>query len=353
MSVVVEHTGPVFGMTLVPGRAAVEIFFVISGFYMSLILASKYRDVKTFYLNRALRLYPTYLLITLLTWAVFGTTWLYLGKAPANNWMQYYTDMQPLQAAAIILSNWTMIGQDVLRLLHYKLGVGFSFLHFGPTEAPDGAKWVGEFQNIGQAWSLGTEIWFYLLAPALVLLRTRYLVIIASLSFALRFWMQGGPVDFSYFFYPATLGFFVVGIVLERARDNYQRHVRILPVACPVALIAAVLLAPFSAWLTYVILIAMLPAFFNWTEHSEADAHLGNLSYPIYLSHGLVVTALATLHLASPFVACAASIIAAVLIYLLLEQPIDVIRQRIAKAGLADHPIRAVANDRNALFVRR
>ena len=76
---------------------------MISGFYMSLILRSKYRDVGTFYLNRFLRLYPAYLLITVMTVVMFGATWLYLGKIPTNTWMLYYADMAPWQAASIVL----------------------------------------------------------------------------------------------------------------------------------------------------------------------------------------------------------------------------------------------------------
>jgi peptidoglycan/LPS O-acetylase OafA/YrhL len=333
MSVVVEHTGPVYGLTLIPGRVAVEIFFVISGFYMSMILASKYRDVRTFYLNRALRLYPTYLLITIATWVVFGATWLYLGKMPTNNWMRYYADMPPLEAAAIIFSNWTMIGQDVLRLLHYKLGVGFFFLHFGPSDAPDGAKWVGEMQTIGQAWSLGTEIWFYLLAPGLVLLSTRYLLVGAAFSFALRFWMKDGAIDYSYFFFPCAIGFFLVGIMLERFRNSYGRFASYFPVVCPIALAASVILSGFWLPATYIILMLLLPAFFHWTKSSDVDMRIGHLSYPIYLVHGLIISVLVGLHLASPIAACTFSIIAAVLIYYLLERPIDVFRQRIAQAG--------------------
>ena len=42
MSVVIVHTSPLFGLTLVGGRGAVECFFVISGFYMSLVMRTKY-----------------------------------------------------------------------------------------------------------------------------------------------------------------------------------------------------------------------------------------------------------------------------------------------------------------------
>jgi hypothetical protein len=55
-----------------------------------------------------------------------------------------------------------------------------SFMHASPFDqsgiyvgdAPDGAKWVGEFQWIGQAWSLAIEAWFNMLIPFFVRLRS-------------------------------------------------------------------------------------------------------------------------------------------------------------------------------------
>jgi peptidoglycan/LPS O-acetylase OafA/YrhL len=42
VSVIAAHAGPILGTMMVPGNYAVETFFMISGFYMSLILNSKY-----------------------------------------------------------------------------------------------------------------------------------------------------------------------------------------------------------------------------------------------------------------------------------------------------------------------
>ena len=62
MAVVLSHIGSVMGeiiFSLPHGIIAVELFFIISGFYMALILSGKYSapgKVKLFYLNRFLRL---------------------------------------------------------------------------------------------------------------------------------------------------------------------------------------------------------------------------------------------------------------------------------------------------------
>ena len=68
MAVVIAHTGAItVNFALIPANLAVEVFFAISGFYMSLIVTGKYRDRTTFYINRFLRLYPVYLIVSVAT----------------------------------------------------------------------------------------------------------------------------------------------------------------------------------------------------------------------------------------------------------------------------------------------
>ena len=57
LGVVIGHAGGKWGPA--GGYAAVESFFVISGFYMAMIYG-KYATPGSFLLSRALRLYPTY-----------------------------------------------------------------------------------------------------------------------------------------------------------------------------------------------------------------------------------------------------------------------------------------------------
>src|SRR5580698_4577101 len=51
---------------------AVKAFFVLSGFYMALVLDTGYRSrpVSDFYLSRALRLLPAYWFVSAVTWLV-------------------------------------------------------------------------------------------------------------------------------------------------------------------------------------------------------------------------------------------------------------------------------------------
>jgi peptidoglycan/LPS O-acetylase OafA/YrhL len=68
-SVVLNHSGPVHGYFLIPSNAAVTLFFMISGFYMALVMTEKYTGpnrIRGFYSNRILRLYPTYFISIIL-----------------------------------------------------------------------------------------------------------------------------------------------------------------------------------------------------------------------------------------------------------------------------------------------
>ena len=65
ISVVFIHT---HGQVFVGGQEAVQLFYVISGYLISFVLleVKSYKKIQFFYLNRYLRLYPTYLLVTVL-----------------------------------------------------------------------------------------------------------------------------------------------------------------------------------------------------------------------------------------------------------------------------------------------
>src|SRR5690348_4065548 len=63
-------------LTLVDGGVAVLIFFIISGFYMSMVLNEKYlrleNGTRRFFVNRLLRIFPAYLAAMILQQVVFS-----------------------------------------------------------------------------------------------------------------------------------------------------------------------------------------------------------------------------------------------------------------------------------------
>ena len=118
LSVAMQHAGGSFGIS---GSRAVEVFFIISGFYMTLIVDSgKYQDYKMFFTNRLLKIFPMYVFVLALTFLVsivlikFGIP---TGKTALGFYVQYQSYLQPFSFLVFGLSNILIFGQDLLRTI--------------------------------------------------------------------------------------------------------------------------------------------------------------------------------------------------------------------------------------------
>jgi peptidoglycan/LPS O-acetylase OafA/YrhL len=125
------------------GEVAIAGFFVISGYVITYVLARKYdtaswRGIGIFYLGRALRIYPLYLLVFALYWAALAAS----GAPPALHGAQ-------------LANNLLLLPLGVMALLadHVTLG------------AP---QFTGQLL-IGPAWTLCFDLLLYVLAPFFVL----------------------------------------------------------------------------------------------------------------------------------------------------------------------------------------
>ena len=70
ISVVISHTESIAGFRFVGGMMAVQVFFMISGFYMAMILSQKYVGKGSYLLfitNRFYRLFPIFWTILIIT----------------------------------------------------------------------------------------------------------------------------------------------------------------------------------------------------------------------------------------------------------------------------------------------
>ena len=101
------------------GRVAVQGFFVISGFYMAMVLHRKY-DFKggtyLFYQQRYLRLAPMYwvaLAVTLAAALVHAHV-LHRPSAILEPWLAYGSRLSPETVAVLLVSQLTMFGLDAL-----------------------------------------------------------------------------------------------------------------------------------------------------------------------------------------------------------------------------------------------
>jgi peptidoglycan/LPS O-acetylase OafA/YrhL len=345
LSVLVGHSSSILGSALVNRGVAVHLFFVISGFYMALILSRKYHDRWTFYANRVLRLWPTYLVVLVAVYVWFYSGWLYTGKRPPPLWIPNAFATMPFWEAFLLrISDLTMIGSDIPYFFAYLPGSGFLFKPTNvalPAEAYEGSS----FLTVGQAWSISLEIWFYLLAPFLVRRSIVFLGSVAAASVLLNLSTDALNIP-TYFFFPSQLYLFVIGILLYKFYESYRpgidrnRRGSILLVAVVAACIGYEWLPQSIApYFLFAVCMPALPWLFAYFSDSRWDTELGNLSYPIYLTHPLVGAVLATvLHVHSGTIVAAATIAVSAALYWLIERPVDRFRQalvqrRVGKIG--------------------
>lgn len=321
--------------TLLGGGDAVSIFFAISGFYMALILNGKYTKNADFYINRYLRLYPSYAIVLFASVAWFGLLTIYTHQKPPPFWI-YGAEQQMAwwQYALLQFSNLTMIGLDVPSLFHWSAQKGFLFLHFNAgNTAPDGAFWGGYFPWIRQAWSVGAEIWFYVLAPFLVRRRWTLQLAVAIVSLAISVEMSALGL-MSYYFFPANLWLFLTGSLMFAAYPAIKTFGRRLawPALGGITLACAFggLVQNFAVhWTILLLVITSVPLLFARFSSSTWDNAIGELSYPVYLLHLLMIAMLKTVaNLSNTIVACLATIAVAFVLVRLIEEPMGRYRQQ-------------------------
>jgi peptidoglycan/LPS O-acetylase OafA/YrhL len=94
-------------------------------------------------------------------------------------------------------------------------------------------------------------------------------------------------------------------------------------------------------WTFYLLFAASVPMVFTATKHDRFDRVVGELSYPLYLVHGIVQGAIFFKfgapqgHVGWAITAVSASVIVAMLLHVFVERPVEGGRQRRKGAGLA------------------
>lgn len=331
LAVLIAHIATALGPSVVNRNSlhilvwsgeAVFAFFVISGFYMSLIVNEKYARLRggtwRFYLNRALRLYPIHWALLVLYgigYAWYGAPWFLLGdfREPFARWVY------------AVASNVVFFGVEALPIA-------------------SAANW---HFVVGPIWSLSIECYFYLLAPFIVGRRLRTLGVLFAVALALRLglYVAGVPLlPWRYFFFPADLVFFLMGSLAWRLYPwvRKHRHAAWFGAAAATALAICVVAPPLwtapdldqpVAWLFYVLVAVCTPALFALTRRWRFDNVLGQLSYPVYLSHILVIDVVARLPLSRALdrglVAMIGTLALSVVLYVAIDRPVEHLRRRV------------------------
>lgn len=290
---------------IIPGRLAVRIFFMMPGYLIGYGLIygkyrPNYRDLGRFYVNRLLRIYPIFLVVSLVA-LVFA-----------------YRDL-------------TIDADFVLR----ELLMG---------------QWNHDYQLNGVFWTLGVEVHFYLIAPllvfgALALFRqASYWAIALYLMALLVVWGYSKSDFFSSWDMRSIVGgitHFVIGILCASYKDKIAQLARgkvfLALAACLVLILIARFNHSYSINLKAVLLSNLIGVGLIFLhvmlETKKLGVNLlvkillalGVLSYGIYAWHGLLIInrilvdnlALHTL----------ATIVLAYATYIIVERPLLSLKQ--------------------------
>ena len=338
-----------FELEFLPGDLAVRTFFVISGYYMAFVLERKYagRPVRLFYTNRLLRLYPGYALMAVFSLAAL----LLLDVHPFAGQDQFRLVFgNAASALAVVWANIAIFGQEILFLFDADKTGALWWCAGAPHAA--GAY---RFMLVPQGWSLALELYFYLLAPWLLRLSTSRLGLLAAASFALNLGMiasgQTGA-DVCWRFLPAQLYLFLLGCLAFRLTARGERAwLRGRPLVACAGLLAALILGfeylPLPLGLRVAALLgltaAVMPGLFDALSANRFDRLAGDLSYPFYICHFLIVAFVEAMPDPPPDALILLSTLGLAGTLLFLERPLHRVRQRRVTAAPVLLPAPATA----------
>lgn len=295
-----------------PGVVAVVCFYLISGYVMTGLVRSHYATIDRipyFYIDRALRIFPQYLVIAGITLAWF---WI---SGQQTDFLRHAPDWSDMLANVTI--------------------VPLNFYMFNGTDA---------FTLIPPAWSLGAEIQFYILIPFVLLLPIFFPVL--AVAFIVLAMAISGMINtevYGYRLLPGVLVYFLVGALLYDVRTDETRRKLLLVGLLSLLLVSVGCMLYFSwqglpynkeTWVGMAIGIPLLYWLGNRPQHA-IDNHLGDLSYGVFLNHFLIQWAIVgkPVELQTWALYILASVMLSALTQIAVERPALRLRRRFRKAG--------------------
>lgn len=355
LAVVIEHsyTSQLHGV-VVHGIIAVQAFFIVSGFYMAMVLNEKYNfpgATRIFYWQRYLRLAPMYWVAIVCVLAASGA-YSWLGHQPRGKFTtlaEYGGQLSPGAIVGLTVPQLTMIGMDVLefcKLVGQPLG-----LHFTATPEIGGVP-AHRFLLVGQAWSLSVELLFYLVAPFIVRRSVRVQLLLVAATFVLRIisaHFYGLAFPWGAGVFPIEAGLFLIGSVGYRCLAAAEELVK---KRRAVRLELTLLLGGFiffyykiplpdevRRWAFLAVVALAVPVLFAATRRAATDRWIGETSYPLYLLHGVAAFLAAPIYahlqgIQNEMARLLCPLAVAVGAYFILERPFEAWRAKVFKRQL-------------------
>ena len=306
------------------GALAVAVFFALSGFIVAEAIDSVYASRPAAFLaNRVLRVVPPYLAAVLLT--ILADCWLYhAGRLVPLDAPLTGPPWQPRVVLAALAE--IVPGLPARRIS----GQDFSFVPFAWTLRVEFAFYLAAFATCWVARRAGLDAQRRIVGSAFV---AGYLLFG---TFLLRHGAGGRQLLNIPFFAFGVAAYLARGGTSTLARANLLAAACCVPVAfvlCgerghPVLAYQLPILLGLFVWLT---VLAWAPA--PGGAWRRWDRRLGELSYPIYIGHGLVLTCLTSLSNARGAVPYAASVVlslgVAIGLHLGVEQRLKEVRTRL------------------------
>lgn len=301
LNVVIAHYGGTFQNMIIAAPLAVQMFYVISGYLISIVLteSSNYSSIYRFYINRALRIYPIYLAVFFISLALAIFQYYQSGVGP----LSILISLPFLAQILLIFSNLLLFFQDLVLFTAIQNNELVLTSHFTHTEIP---TWKGLL--VPQAWTLALELAFYLIAPFILRhKRTLITVFLLSLSLKLYLYFNGYEYDpWNYRFFPAELSLFLLGAIshqfwtkIAKQRNYLTKTTNISALLILACVIFSHSHIPLPIELKnmglFTLFFVALPYIASLQKSYTQDAQLAELSYPIYISHFLVINALSLL----------------------------------------------------------
>jgi peptidoglycan/LPS O-acetylase OafA/YrhL len=344
LSVVIYHAGLLFNYNIANKEIAIFSFFIISGFYMALILDKKYTEDKPLYLfwsNRFLRIFPLYWL-TLLLMVLFTLLKFFLGLGTEDNAITHY-----IEWSADTSSLYFII--DLINYIVRNISLILTIDYFRVNDSTPG------YLLVQQAWTLQIELLFYLLAPFIVRLSKKTFIAV-FLGYVVFFFGFIAPLHLLpqtlLYIFLSHLIFFLLGVAsyqfvyqyIERKKLNafglkiifsifllYVLVYNYIPLKLSVDLIHGIDI------LYYALLIIALPFIFYFTKKNTIDAFAGSLSYPVYITHFFILKLISNLPIfqntssLKSIIVIISTLFFSYILVKYIEQPINRIRQKRVK----------------------